>query len=353
MGKPFISKSMLFLYMLLIFLVAFGLLFTLVLARDAKKRPVLPEVSPEESGEETSEEETEEDESGLSSVSDVPVVEFEPVTFTVTHSEPTFTAQELNADYGALFDLDRKKLVIGNQVEDRIYPASLTKVMTVLIAIENVTDWEDTFTFRIQDIDPLITAGASRAGFYGGETVTIRDLLYGAALPSGADATLGLALYVSGSEEEYVKLMNQKAAELGCTNTHFCNASGLHDDNHYTTMKDMAQIFAYGLQNPLFLDVLSAKTYTSTKTKYNPNGITMYSTTFSRLNAVEGPKNATVIAGKTGYTDEAKYCLITYAVTKTNHSYILITAHGSSVNGKDGNYQPLYDLTYVYNTYTE
>ena len=152
--------------------------------------------------------------------------------------------------------------------------------------------------------------------------------------------------------------MNSKARELGLTRTNFKNASGLHDDEHYTTLRDMAAIFAYALENETYLEITSSKKYTTSPTEYHPEGITFYSTVFSRLSCVIAPSNVTVISGKTGYTDEAKHCLATYAVSKSGKHYILITAYGTFENyfpngSTDGIYQPMYDMTYIYNKYIQ
>lgn len=124
----------------------------------------------------------------------------------------------------------------------------MTKVMTLLVAAENLPDLDAAFTMTQAIIDPLYLAGASMAGFVNGETVTMRDLLYGAVVPSGAEATEALAQAVAGSEEAFVAMMNEKAAALGLTNTHFMNTSGLHDENHYSTVREIALILQAALE---------------------------------------------------------------------------------------------------------
>ena len=134
-------------------------------------------------------------------------------------------------------------------MDEKIYPASMTKVMTLLVAAENLPDLGATFPMTQAIIDPLYLAGASMAGYVNGETVTMRDLLYGAVVPSGAEATEALAQAVAGSEEAFVAMMNEKAAALGLTNTHFMNTSGLHDENHYSTVREIALILQAALEN--------------------------------------------------------------------------------------------------------
>ena len=140
--------------------------------------------------------------------------------------------EQLDAQYAVLIDCDNHKILAQKNSDVRMYPASMTKLMTIIVAIENTENFQDTFELPEEVLESCWEQNASMAGFWAGEPVTVMDMLYGAALPSGADATIGLATYVSGSEEKFVKLMNQKVKELGLENTHFVNTSGLHDENH-------------------------------------------------------------------------------------------------------------------------
>ncbi len=276
--------------------------------------------------------------------------------FNVTDATKIFADDELNAEYAMLCDPETLTILAHTGGDERIYPASMTKIMTMIVAIEEIGDLDATFTFEQHIINYFESQGASRAKFKAGETVKVRDLLYGAALPSGGDATAGLAILACGSESLFAEKMNEKAAQLGLKNTHFVNASGLHHDNHYTTLSDMATIFAYALKNETLLEIMSTKTYTTGATNMNPDGLNMSSHLFSRLAYVNMPENLNVICGKTGYTDEAKHCLITLSEDKaTGKKYIFVTAKctytTTSLDGNDGRYQPLYDLGIVYSKY--
>lgn len=132
--------------------------------------------------------------------------------------------------YVALIDLNNNSVIAGKSYDARIFPASMTKVMTLIIAVENIENLDDTFSMTAEIIDPLVRESASRAGFEPGEIVTAKDMLYGLILPSGADASVGLATMVSGSEQNFVNLMNEKCAEIGLKNTHFTNTSGLYNE---------------------------------------------------------------------------------------------------------------------------
>ncbi len=227
-----------------------------------------------------------------------------------------------------LVDVTDHSILAYRNAEERIFPASMTKIMTLLIAAENIENLDDTFTMTYDIIAPLIQEDASRAGFAEEEVITMKDVLYGIALPSGADATTAAAIYVAGSEDAFVDLMNEKAKELGLKDTHFMNASGLHDNNHYSTALDIAMLMSYVMQNDICREVLGTYQYTTSKTEQHPEGIPLVSTMYSRMygNEVDG---ISIIAGKTGYTDEAGHALVSCAVDETGKEYIAVTAHGA------------------------
>lgn len=224
---------------------------------------------------------------------------------------------------GVLINVSDNIIVAGRDENKIIYPASMTKIMTLIVASENISSLDDTFTMTHEILEPLIDADASRAGFEENETITMEDMLYGAALPSGADATVGLALAISGSEEGFVKLMNDKVNEMGLKNTHFMNTSGLHDKNHYSTPVEMAIIMEYAMNDELCRKILSTYQYTTSKTKEHPQGILLESTMFGRMYGDE-VKGAVIEGGKTGYTDEAENCLATFG-TKGGKEYVSVT----------------------------
>lgn len=232
--------------------------------------------------------------------------------------------EDISSKSGVLINVTDNKIIAGNNVEKKIFPASMTKIMTLIVAAEKIESLDDTFTMTHEILAPLYDEQASTAGFQVGETVNMNDLLYGAALPSGADATVGLAIKLCGSENSFVDAMNQKALDMGLKNTHFCNTSGLHDEQHYTTPVEMAMIMEYAMKNDLCRQVLSAYQYTTSKTTFHPKGILLTSTMFSRMYGDE-VVGAKIIAGKTGYTDEAQNCLATYG-TKGGKEYVTVTS---------------------------
>lgn len=244
-----------------------------------------------------------------------------------TENTDTFPV-DFDAKYGILIDADTNEIVAYRNYNTRMYPASLTKVMTLIVAVENIEDLSDTVTITADMVDPMIEQQASRAGFAAGETPTLEQVLYGIILPSGADATLAAASYVAGSEKAFVELMNKKAEEMGLKNTHFTNVSGLHDDRHYSTAEDMALIMEYAIQDDTCREILSTYQYQIPPTEYNPEGILLTSTMFSRMEGTEMP-GVTIKGGKTGFTDQAGQCLANFAEAN-GKTYIMVLAGGTS-----------------------
>ncbi|MCD8082100.1 MAG: hypothetical protein LUE86_00905, partial [Clostridiales bacterium] len=155
----------------------------------------------------------------------------------------TITSENVQSSYALLIDLDDNTIVAQKNAFDRISPASMTKIMTVLVAAEHVKDLDDTFTITREMTDYSYSNDASAVGFAVDETVTVRDLMYGTVLPSGADAAAGLATYVAGSLDDFVSMMNEKLDELGLSDSaHFTNCVGFYDENHFCTLCDMAMI---------------------------------------------------------------------------------------------------------------
>jgi D-alanyl-D-alanine carboxypeptidase (penicillin-binding protein 5/6) len=234
----------------------------------------------------------------------------------------------VDAPCAILVDVTKGRIVAQKNADKRGYPASITKMMTLLVAVENTEDFDSTYEMTFDIVNDTYQQGASRAGFGGGEKVTVTDLLYGCILPSGADATIGLANHLSGSEPAFVKLMNERCKTLGLKNTHFENTSGLHGDKHYSTAADMAVILMAAMQDKTCKEVLSAVKYTTAKTPENPNGLELYSTMFSRMYGTE-PEGATIIAGKTGYTAQAGHTMASFATGDNGHEYIFVSMDGT------------------------
>ena len=262
-------------------------------------------------------------------------------TFQSENTKPF--AYAIKSEYGVLIDSDTGEIIYQKNADAKIYPASLTKILTLLVAVENITDFNDTFQMTSEIIDPHYKADASMAGFAPEEYVSIRDLLYGAILPSGADATSALGIYVAGSEEAFATLMNKKIEELGITTAHFCNTSGLHDNNHYCTVKDMAVILKAAIENETCREILSTYQYTTAASPQNPEGLPLVSTMFSRMTGEE-PEGATILGGKTGFTDEAGNCLATFGKNDDGRNFIMVTMKS------DYKWKSIFDHIHTYST---
>ena len=155
----------------------------------------------------------------------------------------------------------------------------------------------------------------------------MRDLLYGAVVPSGAEATEALAQAVAGSEEAFVTMMNEKSAALGLTSTHFMNTSGLHDEDHYSTVREIALILQAALQNEVCAEVLSAENYRASRTEQHPDGLAMTNKFLYRVHHEYSLGGAEITAAKTGYTTEAMNCCASAGKTPDGRSVICVTAN--------------------------
>ncbi|MFJ7979446.1 D-alanyl-D-alanine carboxypeptidase family protein [Lysinibacillus xylanilyticus] len=252
----------------------------------------------------------------------------------------------LHSSNAILVNLDENKILMDKSSDEIIYPASLTKIMTVLVAIENIPNLQDRMVLTNEIFNNLYEENASMAGFLPNEELTLEDLLYGSMLPSGGEASIGLAEYITGSERKFVKLMNEKAQQLGMENTHFMNATGLHHPDHFTSVKDISLLLQYALKNNKFRDVYTAKRYSMKPTNLHPEGITFTSSMFKKMNSGDLP-GGEIIGGKTGYTDKAGLCLASLA-TIYKQEYILVTV------GAKGNHRTeQYNITDAFSVYSK
>lgn len=222
-----------------------------------------------------------------------------------------------------LFNNSSKSTVFSYNEEQRLSPASLTKIMTVYLAIERISDLETKVAVSPTFRKKMLRSGASIAGFYANERVTYEDLLYATLLSSGAEAAGTLAIQLAGSETAFIALMNQKAKELGMKNTHFLTVEGLDTAGQYTTAKDIAILMESALKNPTFYKVASTAVYHTSKTRLHPRGLKLQSTVLRNVSASE-QSGFQILGGKSGTTAGAGLCWATFA-EKNGTSYILVT----------------------------
>lgn len=234
-----------------------------------------------------------------------------------------FSPDQLYSPYVYLLDRYDKTPLMQISSNIRVSPASLTKIMTALVAIEQIPDLQQIMTVPSDIFPYLYTSHASVAGFSPNEQVPVIDLLYGCALPSGADAALTLAVGVAGSEAGYAALMNEKAQSLGMLDTSFANVSGLYHPDNYSTAQDMAILLDHALDNETFRRIFSTKQYTTTPTPQHPSGLTFGSTVFGRMGSPYFA-DGEILGGKTGYIYDAGMCLASFAVRK-DREFVLIT----------------------------
>ncbi|MCR5734148.1 MAG: serine hydrolase [Lachnospiraceae bacterium] len=249
--------------------------------------------------------------------------------------------EDVIGQYAILVDVNNDTILAQREAKSRMYPASMTKVLTLLVAAEHVNDLEDKFTIDIDIINYSYNHDLSMVGFKEGEVVTVRDLLYGTILPSGADAAVGLACYVAGSHEAFVDMMNQKLAELELSETsHFTNCVGLYDDDHYSTAYDIAMIMEAAMNNDICRQVLGTRKFTTSSTALHPEGLDISNWFLRRIE--DKQCGVTFEGAKTGYVHESGNCAVSYAVTPDGNAYICVI--GNSL----GNWRCIYDHVAIY-----
>ncbi len=212
-----------------------------------------------------------------------------------------------------LIDVDNGTILAEKNAWTVIHPASMTKIMTLLIAAEQLEDLTGSAVVSQTTIDFCIANNCSVAGFLAEEEVSVMDLLYGTILPSGADAALTLAEYTAGSHEAFVKLMNEKAEELGISNTaRFANCVGLFDENNVCTPYDMAIIINAAMENELCRKILGERIHDLPVSELHPEGISL-SNWFIRRIEDHMPEGTAVKGAKTGFITEAGNCAASFA----------------------------------------
>lgn len=247
---------------------------------------------------------------------------------------------DYDTSYISVISLEDNKIIAGINPSAKLYPASMTKVMTLIVAVEHINNYDEEYVMPADIVDAMYLEKASVAGFNAGESVKTIDMLYGVILPSGADAALGVARMVADSESHFVELMNEKCEELGLKNTHFANPTGLFDESQYTTATEMCMILAYAMKNPICAEILSTYQYTTSETPQHPEGILLQSTMFTKMYGTE-PEVSKITAGKSGYTIEAGQCLVCYG-DKDEKNYVAVMASGTS------QYGPTYDAIKIF-----
>lgn len=302
------------------------------------------------SGEGTSQADGETDAAGGTQIPKEDTVKPDPQVYAFEENGDTVTIYSENviSSNAILVDESTDTIVASKGAKERISPASMTKVLTVLVAAEHLQEenLDDTFTMTLEITDYAYVNDCSCVGFLNEEEIPVRDLFYGTILPSGADAAVGLAVYTAGSHEAFVEMMNAKLEELGLADTaHFTNCVGLYDKEHYCTVYDMAVIMKAAMQNELCREVLSAHTYTTTPTQKHPEGILLSNWFLRRIE--DKDTGGEVLGAKTGYVVQSKNCAVSYGSFAGGTSYICVTA------GSTSSWRCIYDHVEIYTKYIQ
>ena len=274
---------------------------------------------------------------------------------TETEIDPTVQTNDIpgwpqgdavESDAAICMDGNTGAVLYGKNIEKQEYPASITKIMTVLLALEN-GNLDDTVTFS-ENAVYSIEYGSAHLGLTEGEELTLEQCLYGIMLASANEISNAVAEHIGGSVEKFADMMNQKAEELGCVNTHFVNPNGLHDDNHYTCAYDMALITQAAMKYDKFREIIHTQEYCYPETNLvkekryfaNHHGMLM-----DESRAYNG-----FIGGKTGYTDEAWNTLVSTA-ERDGMLLISVVLHANGQDIEYGNTKTVLD--YGYNNFKE
>ncbi len=222
-----------------------------------------------------------------------------------------------------IYDLTDDKALYELNANQKASVASLTKILTVITAIENIKDFNTKITYT-KEMQNLVRYDTSRAGLKIDDEITLKDLLYATILPSGADAAIALALSIKNTIPEFVNLMNEKVQNLEMTNSSFTNVVGLDDTNHYSTANDILKILKYALKNPIFKSIYTTKEYTLTNGLKVSSTLNIYNKNINlNLDRIKG--------SKTGYTNKANLCISTL-IESNNHDILIITLNTPKTN---------------------
>lgn len=235
-----------------------------------------------------------------------------------------FSDTKINSKHAILVDLQDYTKLYEKKGDKKIYPASLTKIMTALVALDNIPDIQEIVMITQENLNGLMEANASVAGLLLGQKISYKSLLYALILPSGADAANVLSDNLAASRADYIRKMNNKAQELGMSHTHYVNTTGLHDASQYTTLEDMLILMKAALKNPILKDILTTLSYTAEENTLE-QPLTVHSTIEQYADTLQFP-GGQIIGGKSGYTPEAGSCLISIAKLDDGSNYMILSA---------------------------
>lgn len=276
----------------------------------------------------------------LSSLDDLRTTSFAS-SLCVVEKDVPLESSALSADQdGLLLDLDRKQVLFSQHAFDRVYPASITKIVTGLLVLR-YGHMDEKVTIQQEDLN--LEQAAQVCGFYVGDVVTVEMLLNCLLVYSGNDAAMALARTVGGSTEEFVRMMNSYAASLGCTGTHFVNPHGLHVTDHYTTPYDIYLMLKEALKYPRFTEISQQPEYVLSYIRPNGNYVETHleATDHYLTGDAAAPRDVSILGGKTGTTSEAGNCLALLSQNAYGHPYFSLVMGAET---KDVLYQQMNSL---------
>lgn len=240
------------------------------------------------------------------------ILVFSVISTSLTASAYEVTGLDITAKAGMLVSMDTDEILYSNNIDKKMYPASLTKIMTVTLMLESDKYNPESKIAMTKEVQNLISGtGSAVSNFQIGEEITQLDLVYTVLMSSFGDCAYLAAIYYGGSVDGFVEMMNEKAVELGLTGTHYSNPVGLHEEDNYTTARDVYTLMSYALKNETFKEVCGTSRYTIEAT--NMSGKRTLSTTNFLLDNTTNYYYQYAKGGKTGYTDEAGRCLVSFA----------------------------------------
>ena len=247
-------------------------------------------------------------------------------TFTICTGKDDIGNENINlkeGESGALFNLEEREILFSRNMYDKIYPASITKIMTAILTLK-YGDMDETVTINWRDLE--LETGSQVVGLKIGDKVTVRELLCGVLVHSGNDCAMALARHIGGTTEKFVKMMNSELQEIGATGTHFVNPTGLHSVDHYTTVYDIYLMLNEAVSYSDFKSIMQIPVYNLNYTDKDGNekNINFDATDQYLTGETKPPKNVVVLGGKTGTTDAAGHCLAIMSQNAFGQPYISI-----------------------------
>jgi len=329
----------------LVILIGLALVAAVVTGAVFLVRALLPERAGDDDAQQTQQQQQEV--SGMPELSvDGNAPQLPAARFTLTETVNTRSVgEEIPSEFVVVADYETGEIVAAKNADARISPASMTKILTLLVAVEHIEDMDATFTMNIEVSDYCFSNDCSVVGYELDEVISARELLYGCIMESGADACLGLAQIAAGSHENFVALMNEKLKELGLAETaHFTNCVGLYDKEHYCTVKDMATMLRAAMENETCREILSTKKLHTETTTQHPDGMDL-SNWFLRRIEDKDSGNVEVLCGKTGFVNQSGCCAASAGVRADGETYLCVTGNAWS------QWQSIYDHVALYKAY--